>query len=387
MVVTSSGYMQIAGKRYAVKMGNFERHSLPVEVPQLQAKRSLSPFIDSETISFDGGIRPNDMDDEANWYYDALGMEPTGPDAATAKQLKIGKQIGNLGTSTSGNHRGMVVFKGNLYVGRANVVQKWTGSAWSDQKTLPAGNVTVLITTWFNSVEYIVAFNDTNGNHSYSSDGTTWVDVTGSTSTGVWSVVSSPPSSGSSTLYIVYDEYAGAGGMATRQTVNDVTTGVVSGGTSLDSKYSRSGMILVGTDAYYASADTTTNGNRSTIYKFSGSTQTAIARVSNNYPVSIEYAGGTIFLGMQNGGELHKLVSNGTTLMRTFSTNDPLSAMHVFQGYLWVACLLTSGFNSRTRIYRYDVSNNAWHQPHAGSSTAVVTGLNTYNQKFVIAVT
>jgi len=375
-------YLTLGDQRF--RYNDFRRFTIPVDLPQLQAKRSQPPFIDYEQTGFAGGITNDDGNDEGNTYRSALGMEPIGPDANPGNWLRIGKQIRKLLTGVP-PVEAILPFKGLLVLGGTSTagittIQTWNGTGVAQQDALPNG-CKKLIAFQNNAI----AFNNQNGDYSYDLDATgAWTDVV-TTSSGTGCHVGAVVYSGTtSRLYRVIDEQ-GATGNPARLSWLPSPGGADTVIGTLEEKFSRA-MVSDGTTLYFAGAETSANSVWGTIYKYDGTNISIMARLTSDYAVSAVILDGKSYWGTLNG---HVYVLDGTiwSRLRTFNTvgvSQPLRGLYATADALYVS--FVDATTSNITIWRYD--GTAWSQPHTHPFTpvGVIAGeLSLYEGRLVIA--
>jgi hypothetical protein len=134
-------YVTLGGQRYQVLNGRFSRAHLITELQQIKATRAESPFIDALVTGFNSGIKPDQMDDTADWVAAASGMEPYGGTDANAPytRLRIGHALAEAYSAAgAGELEPLVSDHGYIFAGEQGsdvVLHSSDGTTWTAVST------------------------------------------------------------------------------------------------------------------------------------------------------------------------------------------------------------------------------------------------------------
>lgn len=390
-------YVTLDGNRYAAKVDGFTRSHLPANLDQIKATRSESPFLDADVTSFGGGIKPDQMDDTADWIADAAGMEPYGAGTSPPYPLlRIGHALAETYSAAgSGELIPLAADHGYLYAGEQggdSVLNSTDGITWTAVST-GAGYTDVLALLAVQTLLYAAGDN----RYLYRSEdrGATWAQIadlheivmaSGSGLTGATAascslllVDATLDTSGGLYLYAVAEDYPLlAAPTVARGSVLcslDSLTGTAGlhGLAQMPEPYCKAGVVHDG--AFWLGTADTSDPVHGAIYtrtlqSADGSARdlTRVALLDGDYfTAAAAYAGAT-YWGTQSGA-VYACDGEKLTLLRRLATAQPIRGMAVKDGALWVGVYGTS---ARLEVHRYD--GTGWSQPHYTDATLTAAG-------------
>lgn len=386
MALSTVEYLLIDGQRYGVKLDAYSRINLPVELPQLTAKRTQSPFIDAEVVDFSGGIAPATLDDATTTYGLGLGLDVDGDvGMAPWPRLKVGRALdASLNVAGAGSIRPLLAWRGYLYAGEqgSDSLYRFDGTTWTLAKDFGASTAGVAALAEFGGQLY--ASLGATGDVWVSSDGTTWgVDCNVGAFGGTFVLQPLAVGGGQTNLYIVNsDDPSGFAAVHRARVYGFDGTALLGAGApqaSLEERYCYAG-VVAGSTLYLCGAESAGQVH-GTIYSFDGTALRRVVGLPSNFATSAcEFLGRT-YWGCSTRGELYELAGGTATLLRSFATTLPLRGLFVFGGALWVA--VYNDADARLALHRYD--GTAWAQPHyLAASQSEAGGLAAYGDALYV---
>jgi hypothetical protein len=386
MTIASVEYVLLNGLRYAVREGHFTRSHLISETNQIKARRSDSPFLDADVTSFAGGIKPDQMDDAADWIEAAVGLQPvgsgTGPNYAQVKLgMALDEQYTAAGAAGATGLRALVSDAGWLFAGEAgaaaNVLRSSDGTTWSVVGT-GSGSTQGVVALGAKAGFLLAGFPDVVSPWFSTDHGATWA-VYALTSPGTLGITGTA-------LIIPLGVDNNGTGLPARWIVVSTTAGrAVASTMSIDGSISGSAVAFLlaektatagcsdGSTAYFCGAETT-NPIRGQLYSYSYAASAAVsflAPLEGNYATAMALYGGNVYLACALRGELYRHAGGSALeLVRTFATTLPIRGLLVAAGCLWVAAY--NDADGRLELWRYD--GVGWSMPSFVTATLAAAG-------------
>jgi hypothetical protein len=386
MTIAAVEYVTLDGRRYAVREGRFTRSHLISETNQIKARRSDSPFLDADVTAFNGGIKPDQMDDAADWIEAAVGLQPvgsgTGPNYA---QLKLGmaldEQYTAAGAASATGLRALVSDAGWLFAGEAgaaaNVLRSSDGTTWSAVGT-GSGSTHGVSALGAKAGFLLAGFSDVVHPWFSTDHGATWAAYT-LTNAG-------PQGITGTALIIPLGVENNAGSLPARWIVVSTTAGrAVGNSMSIDGSISGSTAVFLlaessatagcndGSTAYFCGAETT-NPIRGQLYSYqygASANVSFLAPLEGNYATAMALYGGNVYLACALRGELYRHTGGSALeLVRTFTTSVPIRGLLVAAGCLWAA--VYNDTDGRLELWRYD--GTGWSMPSYVTATLTAAG-------------
>lgn len=402
-MVAAKDYILIDSQRYAYDRDSFRAFSLPLDIPDLKAKRRLAPFVSAELVGFQGGIAPTLLDDEGTSVSALLGFEPDVDSAGSAtSSLRVAHQLQAAHSAAgSGILLPLVADHGYAFAGEQGsdrVLHSSDGVTWTPVSVGSGSTAGVAALL----AEHIAAptpgpyraawasFYDSQKVYRSNDHGVTWAEyldfqdatqtVGGVTSTytgvapAVTLLFTAPIKGGAATddrVYVVAENYGDDYGKAAIGVPTSLTDSSALLSAWLDEAYCRAG-VMVGETMWLAGADITNPINCS-LYTFTlaPTTVTRITRLEGNYFTGATEHEGDTYWGGAIRGELYRCDGTSLSLARTFPTTRPIRGLASWRGALYVAIYNDSA--SRLEVWRMD-ADGRWTVPHSAAATLDAAG-------------
>jgi len=413
-MVATKDYLLLDGSRYAYDKDSFRAFSLPLDIPDLKAKRRLAPFVSAELTGFQGGIAGTLLDDEGTTVGDMLGFEPDVDSAGSAtSSLRVAHQLQAAHSAAgSGVLQPLVADHGYAFAGEQGsdrVFHSSDGVTWTGVSVAGGTAGTVGIAALL--ARHVQAPNPGpfrrvwasfwDDEHVYGSNdhGATWEleldfeDAIGSVP--VFGSGTIPGTAAAIPVLFAFQNDSRAWCVAENygDTYGQAAIGVSAGGTAdtsallkgwLDEAYCRAG-VMVGQVMWVAGADVT-DPVRCALYTYdplSADTQPQkVATLEGNYFTGATEHEGDTYWGGAVRGELYVCDGTSLSLARTFPTTQPIRGLASWRGSLYVA--ISNDSAGRLEVWRMDAEGR-WTVPHSAGGTLDAGQLINFTDALYVA--
>jgi hypothetical protein len=397
-MVAAKDFLLIDGARYAYDRDSFRAFSLPLDIPDLKAKRRLAPFVSAELVGFQGGIASTLLDDEGTGVSALLGFEPDVDSAGSAtSSLRVAHQLQAAHSAAgSGILLPLVADHGYAFAGEQGsdrVLHSSDGVTWTPVSTGSGSTAGVAALAAMHVAgptggggpyrRAWASFLDNQKVYRSDDHGATWtkeLDFTdaalpgGGTAAGVADAVTVLFAFRDIGLtFAVGENYGDDYGKATVGKAASISSSAADIVGFMDEQYCRAG-AMVGQVMWLAGADLLDPLNCS-LYTVGladhlGEPQKVTHLQGNYFTAATEHLGDT-YWGGATRGELYRCDGASLSPVRTFPTTKAIRGLASWRGSLYVAIYNDSA--GRLEVWRMD-ADGRWTVPHYAAATLDAAG-------------
>lgn len=414
MAISTVDFLLLNNQHYTIKQGEFRRFPLPLEIPQLDAQRVQSPFVDGVVTGFQSGLGLKSVGAAGTGYYDAEGMAPVDQaplplSLTTPLALKIGRGMTARSSVTGSMGLQLLTTFRNYLVGFPRgdqAIWDWDGTTFAKRTDAgwTTGFATLGYAQWGRSGTGVIGylyFGTSDGQIlRYTGGAISWrALLVGSATDAVLLGTTEHVVTTSQRLLAAYSVLS---------TINVVKLGLLDPANpatpteiaALPHDIVSCGRTFFDT-AYFFAYERESRATRGTLYSFpinstAAADVTPLAHVKDDIIYSMEWFKGALYCGMGWGGRVCKLATNALEEVLHVGTVEPPAALPasdaIYGLTVWADSLYAWVYNSagttgrRWELYRTD-DGVAWHLMSVGGvdTTATAGGLAVFQQKLVLA--